>query len=74
MRIVRLVVARCGAVYVDDSRITDRSTKPWGGSPTVFEVSVPDDEVVTTLERNGFAHLLRKIDVEPYMSKAKVTK
>lgn len=68
---VTLCVAKSGAVYINDTRITDRSTKPWGGSPTLYEAAVQQDNVVNTLIENGFKRLLGKIDTEPYMSQAK---
>jgi hypothetical protein len=71
MKLVELVVTESGAVYVNDTRITDRSTKPWGGSPTLFEGKVPDDMVVKTLVDNGYKKLLSKIDTEPYLSQSK---
>jgi len=69
---VSLTVAASGAVYVNDTRITDRSTKPWGGSATVYyEDKVQQDDVADVLVKNGYKRLLRKIDTEPYMSQAK---
>ena len=68
---VTLCVAKSGAVYINDTRITDRSTKPWGGSPTLYEATVAQDSVVNTLVENGYRNLLKKIDTEPYLSQAK---
>lgn len=69
---VSLTVAASGAVYVNDTRITDRSTKPWGGSATVYhEDKVQQDNVATVLVKNGYKRLLSKIDTEPYLSQAK---
>lgn len=65
MKIVKLEVMANGAVYVDDTRITDRSTKPWGGTHTVFAVGTPKQSVVKTLVDNGFN--IRRIDTEPYL-------
>jgi len=65
MKTVKLEVMANGAVYVNDSRITDRSTKPWGGTYTVFAVDTPKRSVVKTLVENGFN--IRRIDTEPYL-------
>lgn len=69
--LVEVVVAASGAVYVNDTRITNRSTKPWGGSATLFTEKVQNDSVIDTLIKNGYNQLLSKIDTEPYSSQAK---
>lgn len=70
-KLVTLCVAKSGAVYINDTRITDRSTKPWGGSPTLYEDVVEQDSVISVLVENGYKRLLSKIDTEPYLSQAK---
>lgn len=65
MKTVKLEVMKNGAVYVNDSRITDRSTKPWGGTYTVFTVDTLKRNVVKTLVDNGFS--IKRIDTEPYL-------
>jgi len=65
MRTVKLEVMANGAVYVDDSRITDRSTKPWGGTHAVFAVYTPKRSVVKTLVDNGVN--IKRIDTNPYL-------
>ena len=68
MKLVKLEVLANGCVAVDDTRITDRSTKPWGGyeSVTVFSVETPQHLVVKTLIDNGYA--TKHIDTEPYLT------
>lgn len=69
--LVELCVTASGAVYVDNTRITDRSTKPWGGSKTLYEAIVPHNEIVSVLIDKGYKRLLSKIDTEPYLTQAK---
>jgi hypothetical protein len=56
-----------GAIYVDGTRITDRSTKPWGGSPAIFSACIRKKNVVQTLVDNGFVNTVKRIDTEPYL-------
>lgn len=65
MKTVKLEVLDNGAIYVNHSRITNRSTKPWGGAGTVFAVDTPKQSVVKTLVDNGFG--IKRIDTEPYL-------
>ena len=69
-QLINVCVTASNAIYVNDTRITDRSTKPWGGSKTLFETSVADDCVISVLVDNGYKRLLSKIDTEPYLSQA----
>lgn len=69
MKTVLLEVMANGAVYVDDTRITDRSTKPWGGTHAVFSVDTPSKNVVQTLVDNGFS--IKRIDTDPYLKQTK---
>lgn len=69
MKTVKLEVLDNGAIYVNHSRITDRSTKPWGGSSTVFAVDTPNQSVVKTLVDNGFS--IKRIDTEPYLKQTR---
>jgi hypothetical protein len=64
MKTVKLEVLKNGAIYVDDVRITNRSTKPWGGSPAVLTVNVLKREVIQTLVDNNFS--IKKIDDTRY--------
>jgi hypothetical protein len=66
MKKVKLAVTRSKAIYIDDMRITYRSTKPWGGSDIIFEKVVPRNKVVATLVENGYSHLLKLIDPEEF--------
>jgi len=62
-------VAANGAIYVDDHRITDRSTKPWGGSSTVFYTKVDRRNVVRALLEHG--HSVNRIDDEYFAKQVK---
>jgi hypothetical protein len=66
---VKLEVLKNGAIYVDDFRITNRSTKPWGGSPTIFYTCTSRKKVVQTLIDNG--HSIKRIDEKPYSEQVK---
>lgn len=68
MKTVKLEVLDNGAIYVNYSRITNRSTKPWGGASAVFAVDTPKQSVVKTLVDNGFG--IKRIDTEPYLKQA----
>lgn len=70
-KLVNLCVTESNAIYIDETRITDRSTKPWGAVATLFEAEVREDSIVSTLIKNGYKRLLSKIDTEPYLSQAK---
>jgi hypothetical protein len=61
---IKLEVLTNGAVYVDDTRITDRSTKPWGGGTIAFSACIHKRDVVQTLVDNGIS--IKKIDTAPY--------
>lgn len=71
MKMVEIYVTASGAICVDNTRITDRSTKPWGGSDILFEATVAEDQVIPALIANGYLGNLGKIDTEPYLSLAK---
>lgn len=58
-------VVQTGAIYIDGSRITNRSTKPRGVFTTVFKVKVSQREVVKTLVDCGIC--IKHIDTEPYL-------
>lgn len=60
LRVVKLEVMDNGAIYIDSTRITDRSTKPYGMIRTMFEAVVDPDMVMATLKANGFD--TRRID------------
>ena len=62
----KLEVLANGAIYVNDSRITNRSTKPWGGSSTVFETKVDKRSVVRVLLKHGYN--VNKINEEPFVA------
>ena len=64
-KVVKLEVLANGAIYVNDTRITNRSTKPWAGSHVIFQCETPKNDVVQTLIDNGFS--IRRIDTEPYL-------
>jgi hypothetical protein len=64
MKKVRLEVTDKGAIYVDDTRITDRSTK-WGVHTTVFSTVCNREDVLDVLTKNGFS--VKRIDDLVYM-------
>jgi hypothetical protein len=64
MRKVRLEVTDKGAIYIDDTRITDRSTK-WGVHTTVFSTVCNREDVLDVLVKNGFS--TKRIDDPVYM-------
>lgn len=64
MRKVRLEVTDKGAIYIDDTRITDRSTK-WGVHTTVFSTVCNREDVLDVLVKNGFS--TKRIDDPAYM-------
>jgi hypothetical protein len=68
---VEVTITQSNAIYINDHRITDRRTKPWGGSPNIANFYAPKDAVVETIVKNGFKHLLKFIDEEPYVTKTK---
>ena len=51
---VKLEVTDRGAIYVDDTRITDRSTK-WGLHNIVFSTLCEKSHVVDALVANGYS-------------------
>lgn len=59
---VKLEVMDNGAIYIDGTRITDRSTKPYGMIRTRFEAVVDPDMVMATLKANRFD--TRRIDLD----------
>lgn len=64
MRKVRLEVTDKGAIYINDTRITDRSTK-WGVHTTVFSTVCNREDVLDVLVKNGFS--TKRIDDPVYM-------
>lgn len=64
MRKVLLEVTDKNAIYVDNTRITDRSTK-WGVHTTVFSIVCRREDVVNVLVENGFN--TKRIDDPVYM-------
>jgi len=62
--IVKLEVTDRGAIYVNDTRITDRSTK-WGLHTIVFSTLCNRNQVVETLVKNGFS--IKRIDDPVYI-------
>ena len=64
MRKVLLEVTDKGAIYIDNTRITDRSTK-WGVHTTVFSTVCNREDVLGVLVKNGFS--TKRIDDPVYM-------
>lgn len=64
MKRVKLEVTDKGAIYVNDTRITDRSTK-WGVHSIIFSTVCEPDKVLDTLITNGYN--IKRIDDPEYM-------
>lgn len=64
MKRVKLEVTDKGAIYVNDTRITDRSTK-WGVHSIIFSTVCETDKVLDTLITNGYN--IKRIDDPEYM-------
>lgn len=65
---VNVVVDSGKAIYVNSTRITNRSTK-WGLKDIILEFDCPKEDVVPTLF--SYRHLgdhMRNIDTEPYLT------
>lgn len=56
-----------GAIYVNDTRITDRSTK-WGVKTVLCGFKCRKHEVVSRVRDMGFDGHIKHIDTEPYVS------
>lgn len=55
-RKLKVQVTDKGAVYVNETRITGRSTK-WGVHHIVFSAEAAPKDVVETLKQNGYGHI-----------------
>lgn len=64
MKTVKLEVTDRGAIYVNDTRITDRSTK-WGLHSIIFSTVCEHDKVLDTLVTNGYS--TKRIDDPTYI-------
>lgn len=64
MTSVKLEVTDRGAIYVNDTRITDRSTK-WGLHSIIFSTVCDRDKVLDTLVANGYS--VKRIDDPTYI-------
>jgi hypothetical protein len=64
---VFVTVLECGDIFINNSRISNNTSKLNVGSLTVFERRVNVEDVVKTLVENGFD--VSQIDTEPYCSK-----
>lgn len=64
MKQVLLEVTDKGAIYVDNTRITDRSTK-WGFHTIIFSKMCAKEDVVKTL--TDFGYSTKRIDDQEYM-------
>jgi hypothetical protein len=60
-QLVDVQLTTTGAIYVDNTRITNRNTK-WGVHHNVFSSSIPIECIVETLTRLGFADHVKNID------------
>lgn len=56
-----------GAVYVNESRITNRNTK-WGNHKIISSFHSDMGSVVSKIVEHGYSHVLSNIDTEPYLS------
>ena len=66
--IVTVVMCERSAVYVDNTRITDRGTK-WGVRPVLHQADMLQSEVVEWLYEHK--QDLSRIDTEPYKSQVR---
>ena len=57
------------AIYVDNTRITNRETK-WGLHWTLNTFQCAEEDVVQELQLRGHHDYLRRIDCEPYKAQA----
>lgn len=64
MKKVLLEVTDKGAIYVNNTRITDRSTK-WGLHNIIFSTMCKKEDVVQTLVNNGYS--IKRIDDPEYL-------
>lgn len=67
---VEVLVCERNAIYVDDSRITNRHTK-WGIRATLALFACKRRDVVDECLKRGFLGHVRCIDTEPYLSAAR---
>ena len=64
---VKVEVSNKGAIFVDDTRITNRSTK-WSCAQNIIDWwECEKDEVRITLIENGYGSLLPLIDNQDYI-------
>ena len=68
--LVEVKVTDKNAIYVNDTRITDRGTK-WGVHSVVFAAYLPADDIVSPLLLAGHGKAVKRIDYEPYLSQAR---
>jgi hypothetical protein len=64
VKTIKLEVTDRGAIYVNNIRITDRSTK-WGLHTIIFSTMCERDKVLDTLVANGYN--TNRIDDPTYM-------
>jgi hypothetical protein len=70
MKNVTVEVTDRDAIYIDGTRITNRSTK-WGTHLNLVTWFIPKDRVIDTLIEHGFTRSVRLIDFEPYATLAR---
>ncbi len=63
---MRIEITTTGAIYANDHRITDRSTKALGGAATKDSFHCAREMLHDTLRDRGHATLIDKIDAEPF--------
>lgn len=63
---MKVEVTASGAIYVDGARITNRTTKPWGGSRTTDTFHCAREMLHDSLKARGHSNLIPKIDAEPF--------
>ena len=62
---VTVAITDKGAIYIDDTRITNRNTK-WGVHNSLDNFSCPQHEVVAQCVERGWGGHVRNIDTVPY--------
>lgn len=67
MKTVTVDITDRGAIYVDDTRITNRNTK-WGVHQTVDSFVCAKSDVVKECQRRGHRIHLRNIDDDFYVA------
>lgn len=63
---INVQVTDKNAIYVDDTRITNRSTK-WGIHTSVDNFDCKKEEIITKLRQRGHEKVIKNIDDKDFM-------